>query len=146
MIRHTAAALCKDDRAMLYNFIDSYMADSLHTVVERDTILPNIIYKVSIPMTEDHWTKYNQLLAVFGQAKGMHEMLAVGAAEFDRYTYIVDPRHTSEEHVEGWRALAQAGQRGMDMDALARELVQVWKGTWIEGAARYVGLMERFEQ
>jgi hypothetical protein len=145
MIRHTAAALRSDDRAMLYDFIDSFMADSLHTVVERDPIIPSIIYKVSIPMTDENWTKYNQVLSVFGHAKGVHQMLASGSGEFDKYTMHIDPVHTSEDHIEGWRVLASAKEREMNLESMAQELLLVWKGMWIDGGSGYVGTEEKHD-
>jgi hypothetical protein len=74
-------------------------------------------------MTDVNWTKYNQLLAVFGFANGVHKMLAAGSDEFDNYTYVVDG--TSAEHVEGWKILASASDRDLDLRTLSRELVQV---------------------
>ncbi|KAG9196651.1 hypothetical protein G6011_01772 [Alternaria panax] len=144
MICKTGVALCREDCERLFSFIDSYMSDSLHTVVERDGILPNVVYRVSIPMTDANWAKYNQLLDVFGFARGMHAMLAVGSSEFDDYTYVVDG--TSAEHVEGWKVLASASERDLDMAILSQELVQVWKGMWIVCGAGYAGTVEDSKQ
>lgn len=95
-------------------------------------------------MTDADWAKYNQLLSIFGFASGMHAMLAVGSDEFDNYTYVVDG--TSAEHVEGWQVLASASKRDLDMAILSRELVQAWKGMWVEGGAGYTGTVVYFEQ
>jgi hypothetical protein len=133
MIRKTGVALREDDREDLYCFIDSYMADSLHTVVERDGVLPNVVYKVSIPMTDANWVRYNQVLAIFGFANGVHDMLAVSSDVFDQYTYVING--TSAEHVEGWKVLAGSSERNLDIKTLSQELVQVWKGMWIEGGS-----------
>jgi hypothetical protein len=113
MIRKTGVALREDDREDLYCFIDSYMADSLHTVVERDRVLPNVVYKVSIPMTDANWVRYNQVLAISGFANGVHDMLAVGSDVFDQYTYVIN--RTSAEHAEGWKVLARSSERNLDI-------------------------------
>jgi hypothetical protein len=144
MLHNTGVALRQDDREKLYNFIDSYMADSLQTVVERDGILPNVVYKVSIPMTDANWVKYNQLLTIFGFANGVHDMLAGGSDEFDKYTYVVDG--TGAEHVKGWKTLASSSERELDMETLSQELVQVWRGMWIGSGAGYAGMVEEVEQ
>ncbi|KAF7674341.1 hypothetical protein GT037_008107, partial [Alternaria burnsii] len=102
-----------------------YMAESLHTVVEGDGILPNVVYTISIPMTDANWAKYKQLLAVFGFASGMDAKL---------------------EHVEGWKALASASKRDLDMAILSPELIQIWKGMWVEGGAGYPGTLQNSEQ
>lgn len=82
-------------------------------------------------MTDANWAKYKQLLAVFGFASGMDAMLAVGSDKFDNYTYVVDS--TSAEHVVGWKALASASERDLDMAILPQELIQIWKGMCVEG-------------
>lgn len=43
IIRETGTALYLHNRERLSTFIDSYMAESLHTVVEGDGILPNVV-------------------------------------------------------------------------------------------------------
>ncbi len=144
MLRNTGVALRQEDREKLNNFIDSYMADSLQTVVEHDGILPNVVYKVSIPMTDADWVKYNQLLTIFGFANGVDDMLAGGSDEFDNYTYVVDG--TGAEHVEGWKVLASASESDLDMAKLSQELVQVWRGAWIGSGAGYAGMAEEVEQ
>ncbi|KAF1836772.1 hypothetical protein BDW02DRAFT_614463 [Decorospora gaudefroyi] len=142
VIRNSTTALRADDRTMLHEFIDSYMADSLHTVIERDATIPAIIYKSSIPMTDENWRKYNQLVAVFENARGMHEMIAKGSTDFDKYTYIVDSVHAREEHTEGWRVLADAVERGRDTQALLQELVQIWRGMWTEDGSGYTSSLK----
>jgi hypothetical protein len=122
---------------MLNDFLAKYMASSLHTIVEVDQTLPSIVYKISIPMTDENWAKYNQLLSVFGLANGMHGMLAGGAGEFDKYTYQVGECVTREEHIEGWRVLSYAATRGLDIEALSQELVGVWRGDWVDGGSGY---------
>lgn len=67
----------------------------------------------------------------------MDAMLAVGPDKFDNYTYVVDS--TSAEHVEGWKTLASASKRDLDMATLSQELIQIWKGMWVEGGAGYPG-------
>jgi hypothetical protein len=124
---------------MLVDFLAKYMAPSLHTIVEVDQTLPSIVYKISIPMTDEDWAKYNRLLTVFGQANGMHKMLTGGAGEFDKYTYQVEQGVTREEHIEGWRVLSYAAERGLDMEALSQELVGVWRGEWMERGRGYAG-------
>ncbi|KAI4949956.1 hypothetical protein J4E86_007911 [Alternaria arbusti] len=99
------------------------MADSLHTVVERDGILPNIVYKVSIPMTDAAWVSYNQVLATFGFANGVNDMLIAGSDNFDKYTYMIDD--VSAEHEQGWK---------------------IWKNTWIENGSGYVGVAKDIVQ
>jgi hypothetical protein len=88
-------------------------------------------------MTDANWAKYKQLLAVFEFANSMNAMLAVGPDKFDNYTYVVDS--TSAEHVEGWKTLASASKRDLDMATLSQELIQIWKGMWVEGGAGYPG-------
>jgi len=44
-IRETGSALYLDNRERLLAFIDSYMAESLQTIVERDGILGNVVCK-----------------------------------------------------------------------------------------------------
>jgi hypothetical protein len=68
-------------------------------------------------MTDANWAKYSQLLAVFGFVSGMHAMLAVGSDEFDNYIYVVDG--TSAMHVEGWKVLASASEKNLDMIMLS---------------------------
>ncbi|RYO22772.1 hypothetical protein AA0111_g9248 [Alternaria arborescens] len=135
-IRETGSALYLDNRERLLAFIDSYMAESLQTIVERDGILGNVVYA--------NWARYEQLLAVFGFASGMDAMLAVGSDKFDNYTYVVDS--TRAEHVVGWKALASASKRDLDMAILSQELIQICKGMWIEGGAGYPGTSENSEQ
>lgn len=144
MIRGAGAHLCEDDREKLYCFIDGYMADSLHTVVERDGILPNIVYKVSIPMTDAAWVSYNQVLATFGFANGVNDMLIAGSDNFDKYTYMIDD--VSAEHEQGWKVLASSSERNLDMARLSQELVQIWKNTWIENGSGYVGVAKDIVQ
>ncbi|CAN9426019.1 unnamed protein product [Alternaria alternata] len=91
-------------------------------------------------MTDANWAKYEQLLAVSGFASGMDAMLAVGSDKFDNYTYVVD------KHVEGWKALASASKRDLDMAILSQELIQIWKGMWVEGGVGYAGTSENSEQ
>ncbi|RYO24371.1 hypothetical protein AA0113_g12621 [Alternaria arborescens] len=95
-------------------------------------------------MTDANWARYEQLLAVFGFASGMDAMLAVGSDKFDNYTYVVDSTRT--EHVVGWKALASASKRDLDMAILSQELIQICKGMWIEGGAGYPGTSENSEQ
>jgi hypothetical protein len=66
-------------------------------------------------------------------------MLAGGSDEFDKYTMRVDPIHTAEDQAEGWRILASAKEREIDLESVAKELLLVWKGMWIEGGSGYVG-------
>lgn len=120
------------------------MADSLHTVVERDGILPNVIYKVSIPMTDAAWVSYNQVLATFGFANGVNDMLIAGSDNFDEYTYMIDD--VSAEHEQGWKVLASSSERNLDMTRLSQELVQIWKNTWIENGSGYVGVAKDIVQ
>lgn len=141
VIRNTAVPLRSDDRETLHTFIDKYMGESLRTIVQRDVILPEIVYKISIPMTDTNWAKYKQLLSVFGFANGVHEMLAKGSDDFDKYTYMVDSE-TSKEHLEGWKVLASAGTRGIGMEMLSQELIRVWKGSWIYSGSGYAGQVE----
>lgn len=144
MIRGAGVHLCEDDREKLYRFIDGHMADSLHTVVERDGILPNIVYKVSIPMTDAAWVSYNQVLATFGFANGVNDMLIAGSDNFDKYTYMIDD--VSAEHEQGWKVLASSSERNLDMTRLSQELVQIWKNTWIENGSGYVGVAKDIVQ
>lgn len=137
MIRSAGHRLSKYDQELLYNFLDMYMADELHTVVERDSNLPNVVYKVSIPMTDSNWEKYNQVLKVFGFANGVHKMLATGAQSFDKYTYAID-ENTDEEHVDAWKAILGARSGTLDAQQLAQELVHVWEGTWLTNQSRYL--------
>jgi hypothetical protein len=128
---------------MLDDFLAKYMAPSLHTIIEMDQTIPSIVYKISVPMTDENWAKYNQLLSVFAQAKGMHEMLAKGPDAFDHYTYQVEPDVTLGEHIEGWSVLSYAHEHGLDMETLSQELVGLWKEVWIEGGSGYVGGIPR---
>jgi hypothetical protein len=96
-------------------------------------------------MTDVNWAKYNQLLAAFRFASGMHAMLAVGSDEFDNYTYVVVDG-IGAEHVEGWKVLASASERDLNMAMLSQELIQIWKGMWVDGGAGYAGTLEDSEQ
>jgi hypothetical protein len=48
--------------------------------------------------------------------------------------------------VEGWKALASASERDLDMAILPQELIQIWKGMCVEGGAGYPGTSKNFEQ
>jgi hypothetical protein len=144
MMRRTGVVLRKDDREQLFTFIDSYMSDSLHTVVERDGILPNVVHRVSIPMTDANWAKYSQLLAIFGFASGMHAMLAVGSDEFDNYTYVVDG--TSAMYVKGWKVLASASEKKSRYDNAFIRAGKGLGGYVVEGGVEYAGTIEDSEQ
>ncbi|RMZ73899.1 carbohydrate-binding module family 35 [Pyrenophora seminiperda CCB06] len=98
MIRASGPRLIPHDQELLFDFLDKYMAEELHTVVERDAVFPNLVYKVGIPMTDENWKKYNQVLTVFGFANGVHEMLAVGAEIFNQDVHGYD-QHTGEKLV-----------------------------------------------
>ncbi|RAR01747.1 carbohydrate-binding module family 35 protein [Stemphylium lycopersici] len=118
VIRNTAVPLRSDDRETLHTFIDKYMGESLRTILQRNVILPEVVYRISIPMADTNWAKYNQVLSVFGFANGADEMLAKGSDGFDKYRYMVDGK-TSNEYIEGWKVLASAGARGIGMEMLS---------------------------
>ncbi|KAE8866233.1 hypothetical protein PTNB29_03380 [Pyrenophora teres f. teres] len=128
MIRNTGKRLSKNEQALLYTFLDMHMADELHTVVDRDIHLPHVVYKVSIPMTDLNWAKYNQVLAVFGFPNAVHEMLAQGAQSFDHYTYVIDGT-VDWAHAQAW-AIMVSRLKGVDIDRLANEIMEVWGRMW----------------
>ncbi|KAA8623186.1 hypothetical protein PtrSN002B_009069 [Pyrenophora tritici-repentis] len=124
IIRSAGKRLSEQDQALLNIFLDSYMADNLHTVVERDICLPNVVYKIRIPMTDSNWKKYNEILAVFGFANAVHEMLAPGARSFDQYSYAIDET-VDWAHAQAW-AIMVTRLKGVDTERLAGEIIKLW--------------------
>jgi hypothetical protein len=126
MLRSQCAKVGDTDNV---EFIDVFMGDRLHKVVECDPFLPNVVYKISIQMMEEHWSHYNDLLRKLEVAKAVHEQLAVGWEDFDQYT-------TSEGvHRETYRVLAQGRLRGMNMEEIAANLVTTFRDGWTESGA-----------
>ncbi len=107
----------------LADFIDQHMAPQLHTVIERDSIIPNVIYMVSIPMTEEHWTMYNRFLAYFRFPLAFHQMLAGGRQDFDHIAGSNDPALPPTVK-EANNMLTYGTISGMDLQAILRELVK----------------------
>lgn len=52
MIRHQAQDCTLEGASSAAMFIDCYMAKELQTVVERDPLIPDVVYKFSLPMTD----------------------------------------------------------------------------------------------
>lgn len=75
-------AIMKD----LDNWLDAKMPEALHTVIERDAIIKKVVIIISIPMTNEDWLNYNQVLPFFPDALDMHNLLAQGKDEFDQVT------------------------------------------------------------
>ena len=108
----------------LTEFLDKHMADELHTVIERDAIIHNIVYKVSIPMTDDHWKLYSQVLSRCKQPLELHELLARGKNEFDHFSGLETP-NVSLSLREAHRVLAYGTSIGMDLEQILAELVKI---------------------
>jgi hypothetical protein len=64
-------------------FLSVHMHESLHVVIERDEVIPSVVYRVKVPMTEQHWLDYNTILAQFKQACDLHNALCAGKEDFD---------------------------------------------------------------
>lgn len=117
------------------------MADKLHTVVECDPIIPGIVYMVSIPMTDEHWDMYNQVLARGGRALEVHQMLASGKNEFDRWSGSTDPLLTLQQR--GAHTFLMSGaSTGRSLEEGMVELVEAYRGMWMTSGSGYVRDME----
>jgi hypothetical protein len=69
-------------------FLSVHMHESLHVVIERDEVIPSVVYRVKVPMTEQHWLDYNTILAQFKQACDLHNALCAGKEDFDSVTKV----------------------------------------------------------
>jgi hypothetical protein len=70
----------------LDDWLSAYMHEDLHVPVDRDAMLPNVVYSVKIPMTDEHWLNYNQALAHFPEARDLHNLLGPGKQGLDQIT------------------------------------------------------------
>ncbi|KAF1845587.1 uncharacterized protein K460DRAFT_430504 [Cucurbitaria berberidis CBS 394.84] len=127
---------------LLVKFIDKHMADGLQTVIEQDPIIPGVVYMVSLPMTEEHWQMYNQILSRCGHALGVHEMLATGKDGFDHWSGSASP-HLTPEQREAYRVLVSGASAGLDLEEFMAELVKDQRWMWIMADSGYAGEMER---
>lgn len=136
-------AKCVDmpDLVLLANFIDTNMADKLHTVVERDPIIPCIIYMVSIPMTDEHWEMYNQVLSRCDRALQVHQMLAGGKDEFDHWSGSTDSRLTLQQR-GAYTFLASGASTGRGLEESLVDLLEAYRDMWMTSGSGYVRDME----
>jgi hypothetical protein len=72
---------------LLEEWFDDHMHWSLHQAVDVDVMLPQVVYTVKIPMTDEHWSNYQETLGHFPVARELHNMLVKSKDELDR-----DPR------------------------------------------------------
>jgi hypothetical protein len=70
----------------LGNWLEAKMPKALQTVVERDAMIKEVVFIVSIPMLDEDWLNYNQVLPFFPDALDMHNLLALGKDELDKVT------------------------------------------------------------
>lgn len=66
-------------------WIDQHMGEELRTSVYADTLVSNITYAVTIPMTDDNWRDWNKVLAVFPRAAAWQAALTL-EEPFDQVT------------------------------------------------------------
>ncbi|KAH5970564.1 hypothetical protein HBI85_075400 [Parastagonospora nodorum] len=71
---------------LLGEWLQENMPRTFETVLDRDEVIPEVIISVSIPMTQEHWENYNQVLPHFKDALDMHNALTCGSDEFDQVT------------------------------------------------------------
>ncbi|KAH7391706.1 hypothetical protein BKA66DRAFT_568121 [Pyrenochaeta sp. MPI-SDFR-AT-0127] len=126
----------------ILRFIDMYMAEELHSVVERDPIVPGIVYKVSIPMTNENWQIYNQVLARCDRALGVHEMLAVGRDQFDQWSGSTD-REVPKDQQRAHNVALQSAVAELNLEELHAALVKEYQDMWVHDGSRYIGAERR---
>ncbi|CAO2648752.1 Nn.00g097010.m01.CDS01 [Neocucurbitaria sp. VM-36] len=136
--------LCTDTPGLdlLATFIDTHMADSLHTVVQRDAIIPSIVYMVTIPMTDEHWEMYNQVLCRCGRALEVHEMLSVGRDMFDQWSDPTAPPLNMAQR-DAYMRLESGVATGQSLEEVLTELVQDHRWMWMTAGSGYAGDLER---
>lgn len=60
-------------------WLDEYMHESLHEVVERDSTILEVVYRVDIPMIDKDWLYYCEVvLTAVPEARAFHERLDTG--------------------------------------------------------------------
>lgn len=71
---------------LLGEWLQEKMPQAFETVVDSDEVIPEVIISVSIPMTQENWQNYNEVLPHFKDALDMHNALTCGSDEFDQVT------------------------------------------------------------
>jgi len=71
---------------LLGEWLQEKMPRAFETVLDSDQIIPEVIISVSIPMTQEDWQNYNEVLPHFKDALDMHNALTCGSEEFDQVT------------------------------------------------------------
>lgn len=56
-------------------WLDQHMGVELRTPALTDTMLPNVVYAVNIPMSDEHWRDWNKVLIVFPRAAAWQRAL-----------------------------------------------------------------------
>ncbi|KAF2134111.1 hypothetical protein P153DRAFT_363102 [Dothidotthia symphoricarpi CBS 119687] len=81
---------CENNKILadVLRFLDDAMPVELQTPLSYDPILPEVVYSVSIPMTDKDWADYQQAVSVFPRVAAFSGTLAVGEVAFDQVTAV----------------------------------------------------------
>jgi hypothetical protein len=104
----------------LGDWLDAYMHEDLHQVVDVDAMLPEVIYTVKVPMLDETWLNYNQALAHFTNARNLHNILAVGKDDFEKVTMV-------HQDATGHLTWPQLTKPGRTLEEMLTEMVNVYR-------------------
>jgi hypothetical protein len=104
---------------ILAAWFEQHMPTKHMTTVEKDLMVPEIVYAVEIPMTTEFWDRYHQLLTLFPDARDLNEQLDKGYHELDKFTAT----HVNPAGEATW---PQSTEEGATFEDLLAELVEKW--------------------
>lgn len=131
MIRHHCTVSSKPGIDSLAKSLDKHMADELHTIIEQDPFIPGVIYIISIPMTDENWQTYNEVLNNHKRAAAVHQLLAVRNDKFDSYSGI---ERTPFELREDYQVLERGIASGHNLESISARLI-----TGLKDALKFAG-------
>jgi hypothetical protein len=75
--------------AALLAWLDAHMPEAIHHPAARDDLMPDLIYTVTVLMTDEDWRNYNNALEYFPLALELQNLLAAGKESLDQVTYAM---------------------------------------------------------